>query len=321
MSAVTTETTSDDAKYRMNDTRMYRAAKEGDLDTVKQLITEAGMDDEDGYYLLEAAEHDQPHVVEYLIRQGANVNVNDGWLLCYAAGNGYLVLVKLLIEHGLDVDNYGETAMECAIDEGHLHVVKYLYSLGMRSCPDHPLRFAAEKSHWSVIKFLLSQGLCDNIDESVLEHAVQDGRMDVITLLHSRGIEPSEEKLYHLLQDATKRGRRNTVKILWKDGVMEYWMPEALLEEAIKYDRSKIVRFFVGEGKVKPDVDLLTTALRYGRKEIAEYLYDASYYDLPEDIENGKVRGFLREDRRNRTSIAEGMKALPVLSELIAWYY
>lgn len=312
---------SDDAKYRMNDMRMYRAVKEGDLDTVKQLITEAGMDDEDGYYLLKAAEHDQPHVVEYLIKQGANVNVNDGWLLCYAAGNGDLVLVKLLIEHGLDVDNYGETAMECAIDEGHLHVVKYLYSLGMRSCPDHLLRSAAEKSHWGVVKFLLSQSLCDNIDESVLKHAVQDGRMDVITLLHSKGIEPSEEKLYHLLEEATKRGRHNTVKILWKDGVMEYWKPKVLLEEAIKYDRSKVVRFLVGEGKVKPDVDLLTTALHYGRKEIAEYLYDASYDDLPEDIENGKVRRFLRENRRNRTSIAEGMKASPVLSELISKYY
>lgn len=318
MSAVTT---SDDAKYRMNDMRMYRAVKEGDLDTVKQLIIEAGMDDEDGYYLLEAAEHDQPHVVEYLIKQGANVNVNNGWLLCYAAGNGDLDLVKLLIEHGLDVDNYGETAMECAIDEGHLHMVKYLYSLGMRSCPYHQLRSAAEKSHWSVVKFLLSQGLCDNIDESVLKHAVQDGRMDVITLLHSRGIEPSEEKLYHLLEDATKRGRHNTVKILWKDGVMEYWMPKALLEEAIKYDRSKIVRFLVGEGKVKPDVDLLTTALHYGRKEIAEYLYDASYDDLPEDIKNGKVRRFLHEDRRNRTNVAEGMKVSPVLSELISRYY
>lgn len=318
---MSTVTASDDAKYRMNDMRMYRAVKEGDLDTVKQLITEAGTDDEDGYYLLEAAEHDQPHVVEYLIKQGANVNVNDGWLLCYAAGNGDLVLVKLLIEHGLDVDNYGETAMECAIDEGHPHVVKYLYSLGMRSCPDHRLRSAAEKSHWGVVKFLLSQGLCDNIDESVLEHAVQDGRMDVITLLHSRGIEPSEEKLYHLLEEATKRGRHNTVKILWKDGVMKYWMPKALLEEAIKYDRSKVVRFLVGEGKVKPDVDLLTTALHYGRKEIAEYLYDASYDDLPEDIENGKVRRFLREDRRNRTSIAEGMKVSPVLSELISRYY
>lgn len=319
MSTVTT--TSDDAKYRMNNMRMRRAAKEGDLDTVKQLITEEGMDDEDGYYLLVAAEHDQPHVVEYLIKQGANVNINDGWLLCYAAGNGNLVLVKLLIEHGLDVDNYGETAMECAIDEGHLDVVKYLYSLGMRSCPDHQLRAAAEKSHWSVVKFLLSQGLCDNIDESVLKHAVQDGRMDVITLLHSRGIEPSEEKLYHLLEDAIKRGRHSTVKLLWKDGVMEYWMPRELLEEAIKYDRSEILRFLVGEGKVKPDVDLLTTALHYGRKEIAEYLYDELYDDLPKDIENGKVRRFLLKDRRNRTSITEGMKASPVLSGLIAWRY
>lgn len=319
MSAVTT--TSDDAKYRTNNMRMRRAAKEGDLDTVKQLITEEGMDDEDGYYLLRAAEHDQPHVVEYLIRQGANVNVNDGWLLCNAAGNGDLVLVKLLIEHGLDVDNYGVRAMKCAIDEGHLHVVKYLYSLGVRSCSDDQLRFAAEMSHWSVIKFLLSQGLCDNIDELVLKHAVQDGRTDVITLLHSRGIEPSEEKLYRLLEDATKRGRHNTVKLLWKDDLMEYWMLERLLEEAIKYDRFEIVRFLVGEGKVKPDVDLLTTALHYERKEIAEYLYDELYNDLPKDIENGKVRRFLRKDRRNRTSITEGMKASPVLSGLISRYY
>jgi len=72
--------------------------------------------------------------VAYLVRAGANVNVqaNYGHTPLYlAALNGHLLVVKYLVNHGADIhlSRQGKTPMRIAIDTGEVAVADYLYQV------------------------------------------------------------------------------------------------------------------------------------------------------------------------------------------------
>ncbi|MEU8245119.1 ankyrin repeat domain-containing protein [Nonomuraea sp. NPDC048916] len=126
----------------MHEEQLYRAALNGESQTVSELIA-AGTDpnqpsegEDEGLPLCAAAAWDRAEVATTLLAAGADVNAreNGGWTaLLWAAANGHADAAKVLIEAGAGIDDTnddGDTPLTLAARRGALGVVRLLLEHG-----------------------------------------------------------------------------------------------------------------------------------------------------------------------------------------------
>ncbi len=68
-------------------------------------------------------------LVDYLLKNGANINADNGEALVSASIHGDLETVKYLVEHGANIHLNDDEALRYATEKGHLDVIEYLQSL------------------------------------------------------------------------------------------------------------------------------------------------------------------------------------------------
>ena len=124
---------SDDAAYKL-----YKAAENGDIEVVEQLISEGvsvNAKNKSGSYALNAAAYKNDHkLIKLLLNNGADIDSRNGELdtplICatkYSSGNE--VTVKMLLEAGTDVkavDEDGNTALFYAKKKGQTAAVSIM---------------------------------------------------------------------------------------------------------------------------------------------------------------------------------------------------
>ncbi|KAH9089034.1 hypothetical protein Ae201684P_012317 [Aphanomyces euteiches] len=156
---------------------MFEAAKEGDIDSIRVLLTQ-------GFSI------DMPI-------WGASVDkADDGRTpLCVASKEGYLDLVKELLAQGASIDKAdkdGQTPLYVASGKGHLYIVKELCVLGAAinvrdkdGCT--PLHGASRNGHFDVVKELLARGAAtrtrDKDGNTPLYWASHNGHFKVVEQL------------------------------------------------------------------------------------------------------------------------------------------
>ena len=142
----------------------------GNLEVVKLFVT-AGWSVDDA--MLAAAEGGHLAVMEYLVEQGANLDLEatadygyGATLLYYAALGGSLAVMEYLVEQGASLeatDDYGATLLHYAAWGGSLVVVEYLVeqgaSLEATDANDMTLlHYAAWGGSLAVVEYLIEQG-------------------------------------------------------------------------------------------------------------------------------------------------------------------
>merc|ERR1712062_340302 len=122
--------------------RLWNAANEGDLATVRELIKTTFVDTLEGSLfgtwtpLIEAAANGHKDIVQILLDNGANIDYQDNLgrtALMLAAGNGHKDIVQILLDNGANINqqnNYGETALTRAALNGKKDVVQFLLDRG-----------------------------------------------------------------------------------------------------------------------------------------------------------------------------------------------
>ncbi|WP_431902629.1 ankyrin repeat domain-containing protein [Nonomuraea sp. bgisy101] len=168
----------------MHEEQLYRAALNGDLETVDQLLA-AGADpnvvsqgEEEGLPLCAAAAWDRVAVAGALLAGGADVNGQEGggWrALAWAAANGHAETAQALIEAGAEVDaanDDGDTPLTLAARRGALGVVRVLLEAGadiekFDADGDTPLDIAVD---WVGVH--LESALLDQIGQEGWEYVV-----------------------------------------------------------------------------------------------------------------------------------------------------
>ncbi|BES92174.1 multiple ankyrin repeats single kh domain [Nesidiocoris tenuis] len=168
-------------------------------------------------------------VANFLIKNGAEIELGASTPLMEAAQEGHLELVRYLLEANADVNaqtQTGDTALTYACENGHTEVAKLLLQYGADMEHESeggrtPLMKACRAGHLCTVKFLLSQNAnvnkqTTNNDHTPLSLAAAGGHIAVVELLLAHSANP-----FHKLKDnstmlieAAKGGHTNVVQLL-----------------------------------------------------------------------------------------------------------
>ena len=157
--------------------KLRQAIENEDLNTVKYLVEEKGVDVNTAFYdkvtpVHKAVELGNMEIAKYLIEQGADINAKDKdnrGLDHYVAIGGNLELLKYLIEekqfytnknNNSTKDKEGCTVIHYAAEKGNLEMVKYLMGNGLASAePDN--------EHNAVVNYAAKSGNVDLLNRPI----------------------------------------------------------------------------------------------------------------------------------------------------------
>ncbi|KAK2789888.1 hypothetical protein FQN52_005851 [Onygenales sp. PD_12] len=201
-----------------HDEALLRAVKDGNMATVRGLISDKGANlnaenGTDGIPIQAAAEAGLPDIVSVLLSSGADISFTGayyyGTALQGAARYGHIDVVKLLVKHGADVNASGGEygcPLQAAARGGHVEIVKFLLDEGadadgLGGRYGTALAAAARTGQATCAQVLLEHGARVEVEgeakgvgryRSALTAATDGGNKEVIALL--RREEPIETK-------------------------------------------------------------------------------------------------------------------------------
>ena len=229
-----------------------------DIDTRGSLLKDTSEDEGEKITMLHAAaSHGQLEVIEYLIRKGANVNLqNDGeTILLTAAYQGQSQVLEILIANGADINHKrfrGASALHEAVANvsgenvtGKIAVLETLLSHGIDiEVADEDghtaLHCAALYGNLVMVKILIINGADvnarNNWGDNPLDSAASGGYLEIAELLLEKGAEVNnheKEEGCNGLGYAASHGHTSTVALILDHGAKElsprHKKPELLL--------------------------------------------------------------------------------------------
>ena len=185
------------------------ASTKGNLEIVKFLIAQgADVNQYDkscyarggSYPIFQATIYNHPDIVEFLIKNNANVNVSDGAEnspITSASSRGHTEIVRLLLDNGAnpnDTMELGFSALYFGASQGHFDIVKMLLKSGasIENKWHSSLSAACECGDFEIVKYLVNNGADVNFgqeDYKPLDYARMNNHRNVIEYLKSKGAE------------------------------------------------------------------------------------------------------------------------------------
>ncbi|UCG28409.1 MAG: ankyrin repeat domain-containing protein, partial [Bacteroidales bacterium] len=162
--------------------KVVEAAKTGDLETVKTILTQdpskLNATDENNYTALHwACIRAHWNIARYLIEKGADLNVegeDGGTQINWAVHHDNVVIVNLMVEKGarLNIQNqWGMTELHTAIWRGNIQTVEYLLDHGsdpMITTNEGwtAMHYAFRSGHDNIIEMLKKRGLSTEVKDN-----------------------------------------------------------------------------------------------------------------------------------------------------------
>ena len=229
---------------KCNEQRLCTSSLKGDIEEVHNLLTMGvnpncgspnggPLDWSNPLYI--AASHRHQHVVEMLLRAGANpvkVNVREETMLHWAARYHYGEVVEILLEGGVEIDTAnkrGHTPLAIAASKGDDHVVEMLLEAGANPNKEDnngetPLYGAAFYDHVAVVKLLIVKGAdinkANKMGNTPLHISSANGSKSVVKILLDEEADNDEENDhgYTPLVYAIVNGYEQIVRLLREAG-------------------------------------------------------------------------------------------------------
>ena len=291
-----------------------RPMQYGDLDHIKAIIRsdpiKINEKNEDGNTFLHIAVHEGDiDIAQYLVSQGADINVKDildQTPLQIAISEANVELAKYLISNGADVDAKNifsqTTPLHIAVDKGSLEIAKLLVLQGANINAENlehesPLYIAVKRSRLEVAKYLVSQGADLNTRDKrgkyLLHEAASLGDLDQVKFLISKGVDINAKDKNDScpLHDAAAVGNLEVTKYLVSQGADVNargawggyfgktlgWTP---LHVAAHQGHLEVVEFLISQGanvnaKNNEDETAMALAQQREHKEIVTLLSSA----------------------------------------------
>jgi len=181
------------------DKGIFVPIKQGDFDTVKKMI-EADKDcmKQTRRFGMTALKYSivnsQPKIVNFLIKNGADVN--EPGLLKEAIGKQNMDILKMLIENGVNPNDL--SALSCSILINYFEGLKFLLSKGAKVSNEFDAAWVALAVHYNsdlkIIKLLIDSGADINLLEdgrTALFYAVNSEKETLVDFLLKNGADPN----------------------------------------------------------------------------------------------------------------------------------
>lgn len=240
----------------------------------KHCIHGADIHVEDDKALIIAIDHNDIHMIKYLLDHGANSHAKGEYLMKYAIRNNnstlfdYLLdcadprycndlflflavesndfyMVKRLIELGCDIHSEKDRAFISSINCEDKRIREYLFSIGanVNAQKSQALTEAAERNRLEVVKWLLSVG--SRVNYLAIEASVNNGNSKMVQLLVENI--PGIKIDYEIIASAIKYCDEETAKCLINNTKkIKYNLRE--LEEALEYYDVEILKLLESRG-------------------------------------------------------------------------
>jgi len=205
-----------DVKVKSQNIALFRALREGNIETVKALLAKgADINAKDRYgetaLIREIGGWRNIETVKTLLAEGADINAKDAsgrTALMHAAEYGKIEKVKILLAKGADVnakDASGRTALICAASSGSIENIKILLTKGADiNAKDEywgtALIHAARSGSIENVKILLAEGADINAKgakgDTALMYAVRSGSIEKVKILLAKGADINTKNEY-----------------------------------------------------------------------------------------------------------------------------
>ncbi|KAK2814216.1 hypothetical protein FQN49_008257 [Arthroderma sp. PD_2] len=234
-------------------------------------------------------------ISQFLLDNGADVNLTDGWgesALTFASRRGHEDVVQLLLNNGADINAQGRrygTALQAASYRGYKGVVQLLLDRGAdinTQCGNFgtALQAASIEGYKDVVQLLLDRGADVNTQcgyfSTPLQAASKWGHIDVVQLLLDNGADISIQG-GPALQVASTEGRESLVRLLLDNGAdinAQGKGHSTALREASAWGHEGVVRLLLDRGADINAQGSFGTALHAasirGQKGVAQLLLD-----------------------------------------------
>ena len=155
---------------------VLKAVKKGDIEAVKQAITDGTDVNADGF-LVAAIKEGHKEIAELLIAEGANVNGREtsfeGSPLHQAVSQDMQEIIELLIAKGADTNvksAYYLTPLDWAVKLKKTETIKLLQKHGGKSAAEDSIHFAVQLGNFEAVKKHLDAGAdINSTEEGLLE--------------------------------------------------------------------------------------------------------------------------------------------------------
>jgi ankyrin repeat protein len=281
------------------------------LDTTNELsnpLTMAEQLDLNNYLLL-ASSSGQIVVIDWVLRQGADINWKTGenaTPIMIAVTNNKVPAVKVLLRYKPDLNTmtiYSETPLLAAVKNGNLEIAELLIrdSADINLADKHgasPLHYASIYGSLDITDMLLYyEAKIDsktNDGTTPLLSAIWSGYRDIADLLIQKGAncEEKDNQGFTPLMVAAQNGDTIMIELLLKKRVSLYETNDFnydALDIAIRSDKSGAVKYLLGKGynwnkKLPNTTNPFSIAVKYSRTDITKILKE---YKVPENTPFG----------------------------------
>jgi len=169
---------------------LIEASQFGHLDIVQYLVKNGA---DIGFYnsccVQRACKHNHLEIVKYLISNVVNINdhLNSGGLI-NCCEYGHMEILQVLVENGADINipRYDELPIEVACINDQLEILKYLVQKGANILDKHCLRLACTTGSLRVVKYLVENGAYSHVEKvplSPIEYAYFNGKVSIVFYL------------------------------------------------------------------------------------------------------------------------------------------
>ena len=189
----------------MNELNIRTLCKEGDIDKIKSLIWQEGINSyRKKLIYMFSCYYGHLNIVKYLVEEyGINARCNNDHAVLKASEGGHLNIVKYLIEK-CGAINYNDDALIRACEGGHLNIVEYLIEKRgiIDTDYDNLICSSSDYGHLEVIKYLINKYGIDTTNTRAIIYASRNGYLEIVKYLVEKcGVIISDEAMYEAINN------------------------------------------------------------------------------------------------------------------------